>query len=504
MRINIALSLAIGVGGLILAGASLPVDTQITHRTQLGDRTQPYWLVPEQSKMLKVRGGLGIVRLFGALAGATGFGLAMHFAGEDEREQQKFWFRQSALDTVAQKTEQTFAEIDASTELNKKQMEAQAEVDLFSLRVQQNFRDAIGYIPQDYEQPALTHGKPGTLDEFTNPGDKVTESTSAAIEGGDGFKYLDQFLRETCLLWGNQGSGKSWTARLLAQRKKQVGYRLIILDPDSNRSEWLGAESYHLFEDIEKQIRWYITELKKRYRGFNESSVGEDEWRASLEPIAFVCDEITTYENFLDPVLLEEFFKLALTKSRKQEMPCTFIAHNNTQLAFGKKLTGLGNLIEKTLQLELVTTTDLKTLKPKSSGKGRFKGYESNQTIDVLLPKCDRKITDFRVDSTAPSAPSAPSAALDRTEIAQSPAPLLEKALSDSHQPHNPIPTGWKMADPNNMTALVRGVIVACIRTGWTQTRTIQEVFGITRSGSNSSYDLAREIFREISEFIGG
>jgi len=79
--------------------------------------------------------------------------------------------------------------------------------------------------------------------------------------------------------------------------------------------------------------------------------------------------------------------------------------------------------------------------------------------------------------------------------------------LNDSFQPHNPdnpIPQGWKKADPANMTALVRGVIVACIRAGWTQTRTIQEVFGITRSGSNPSYDLAREIFREISESIGG
>ena len=410
----------IGVGGLILAGASLPVDTQITHRTQLGDRTQPYWLVPEQSKMLKVRGGLGIVRLFGAIASATGFGLAMHFAGEDERQQEQFWFRQSALDAVSQKTEQTFAEIDASTELNKKQMEAQAEVDLFSLRLQQNFRDAIGYVPQDYEQPALTHGKPGTLDEMTNPGDKVQQQELGAIEGA--YQYLDMFLRETSLLWGNQGSGKSWTARLLAKRKKEAGYRLIVLDPDSNRSEWVGTESYHLFEDIEKQIRWYIEELKQRYRAFNQSSMSEDEWRSQLEPIAFICDEITTYEIFLDPVLLEEFFKLALTKSRKQEMPCTFLAHNNTQLAFGKKLTGLSNLIEKTLQLELITTTNPQTLKSESSGKGRFKGYESSQVIEVLLPKCDRKITDFRVDSIAPTAPSA---ALDRTNTASE---CLERA----------------------------------------------------------------------------
>lgn len=58
------------------------------------------------------------------------------------------------------------------------------------------------------------------------------------------------------------------------------------------------------------------------------------------------------------------------------------------------------------------------------------------------------------------------------------------------------------MAHPADITPLVRGVIVACIRAGWGQTKTVQEVFGITKSGNNPNYDLAREIFQQISNSI--
>lgn len=491
--------LSLSVAGIVGATA-LQFNDRIEY--EIGNRIEssPAWLVPPKAEFRSIERGYGGIKILLSLLATGGMATVMLIArkeGELEPARQRIKGYQNQADEFEYAAESAYRM--AGTQMRYKKLAEAGEV-AFEGEIEAAYCESLGIDPSQ-QQPALTGT--ATLESVTNPGDKVTDATSKAIESGDEFKYLDQFLRETCLIWGNQGSGKSWTARLLAKRKKQDGYRLIVLDPDSNRSEWQGAESYHLFEDIEKQIRWYISELKKRYRGFNQSTMSEDEWRANLEPIAFICDEITTYENFLDPVLLEEFFKLALTKSRKQEMPCTFVAHNNTQLAFGKKLTGLGNLIEKTLQLELVTTTDPKTLKAKSSGKGRLKGYEFNQIIDVLLPKCDRKITDFRVDQIAPAAPTAPTTAPDRTNDAPTTAPLLHQPFGVSHPPHHPIPEGWKKADPANITPLVRGVIVACVRCGWGQTKTIQEVFGIVKSGSNPSYDLAREIVREISESIG-
>jgi hypothetical protein len=143
-------------------------------------------------------------------------------------------------------------------------------------------------------------------------------------------KWIDNFIRQTALIWGNQGSGKSWMARYIAKRKKDEGYRVVVLDPDSNRAEWEGVESYHDFEEIAEFLSWYVEELKGRYKAFNASNMTEDAWRAKLweegKAIALICEEVTTYVDLIeDKELLTQFFRLGLTKSRKQEMPLTFV-----------------------------------------------------------------------------------------------------------------------------------------------------------------------------------
>jgi hypothetical protein len=212
-------------------------------------------------------------------------------------------------------------------------------------------------------------------------------------------KWIDNFIRQTALIWGNQGSGKSWMARYIAKRKKDEGYRVVVLDPDSNRAEWEGVESYHDFEEIAEFLSWYVEELKGRYKAFNASNMTEDAWRAKLwtegKAIALICEEVTTYVDLIeDKELLTQFFRLGLTKSRKQEMPLTFVSHNNNQTALGG-IKGLANLIEKMLQLELQTDINPETLQPVASGKGAVKLDGSNQWVQVVLPKLERKITNF-------------------------------------------------------------------------------------------------------------
>jgi hypothetical protein len=212
-------------------------------------------------------------------------------------------------------------------------------------------------------------------------------------------KWIDNFIRQTALIWGNQGSGKSWMARYIAKRKKDEGYRVVVLDPDSNRAEWEGVESFHDFEEIAEFLAWYVEELKGRYKAFNASNMTEDAWRAKLwadgKALALICEEVTTYIDLIeDKELLTQFFRLGLTKSRKQEMPLTFVSHNNTQSALGG-IKGLANLIEKMLQLELKTDIDPETLQPVASGKGAVKLDGSNQWVPVVLPKLEEKITSF-------------------------------------------------------------------------------------------------------------
>jgi hypothetical protein len=188
-------------------------------------------------------------------------------------------------------------------------------------------------------------------------------------------------------------------ARYIAKRKKDEGYRVVVLDPDSNRAEWEGVESFHDFEEIAEFLAWYVEELKGRYKAFNASNMTEDAWRAKLwadgKALALICEEVTTYIDLIeDKELLTQFFRLGLTKSRKQEMPLTFVSHNNTQSALGG-IKGLANLIEKMLQLELKTDIDPETLQPVASGKGAVKLDGSNQWVPVVLPKLEEKITSF-------------------------------------------------------------------------------------------------------------
>lgn len=235
---------------------------------------------------------------------------------------------------------------------------------------------------------ALPHGTPGTMDEQARQG-----------KFSSGQAWVNNFVKQTALVWGNQGSGKSWFARYLAQRKVEQGYKVIVLDPDSNPSEWRGVESHHDWEDIASFLRWYVDELTHRYSRFNGSTMTEEEWRGQLwrdgDAIAVICEEVTTWANIIDDQeLLTKFFRLALTKSRKQEMPCTFVSHNNTQSALGN-IKGLANLIGRMLQLQLETQVNPETLQPTASGKGLVKLDGNDEWIPVTLPIIDSKITQF-------------------------------------------------------------------------------------------------------------
>lgn len=237
-----------------------------------------------------------------------------------------------------------------------------------------------------------------SLDDLTRSDDKMTGSEQQALASPD--SWVQNLIKQTCLIWGNQGGGKSWLARHVTLIKKQAGYRVIVLDPDSNKAEWKGVNSYHSWSDIEAQIRTYVSEIEGRLNTFNNSSYSEDEWRAKLwaegKATALICEEVTTYGDFIkDEELLSKFGKLALTKSRKQEMPVTIVAHNNTTTClFGIK--GLYNLVCKMLQVECLAQVDPVTLQPKATGKAKVKLDSSNDWLEVELPKLDAKITDFR------------------------------------------------------------------------------------------------------------
>lgn len=212
-------------------------------------------------------------------------------------------------------------------------------------------------------------------------------------------KYLRSFVSTTCLAWGAQGSGKSWFVRYLAKIKVDKGYRVIVFDPNSNQAAWRGVELINTYEAIEEKMRWYIEEVMSRYQVFTASDYDEDVWRAQLwtdgKAISVICEEVTTYADFIpDTELVKQFIKVATTLSRKQEMPVTFVTHNNTQTCFGN-IKGLGQLIADMQQIKLIPKTDSQTDQPVASGRAQVRSNSEQNWVDVTVPRITSKITDF-------------------------------------------------------------------------------------------------------------
>ncbi|MHC5747462.1 MAG: hypothetical protein ACYTXT_37415 [Nostoc sp.] len=327
---------------------------------------------------------------------------------------------QADLDLIAndRTVDITKAEIYAHTEIEVTQMEASDAI-FEAQTAGMTEEQKADYIKQlrEMKTPYLQGSQ--TLAGTIDPNDKVTGSEAGAMPSAASYAsqdnktaWVQNLVKQTALIWGNQGGGKSWLARYVIQLKKQAGYRVIVLDPDSNRSEWRGVESYHSWDDIEQQIRDYVEELESRLKTFNNSSLSESQWRQKLwaegKALSLICEEATTYGDFIkDAELLDKFGKLALTKSRKQEMPITVVAHNNTQTClFGIK--GLHNLVSKMLQVECLAEVDPVTLQPSSTGFAKVKLDSSNEWLDVNLPKMTAKISDFSDALPAESNPNPP------------------------------------------------------------------------------------------------
>ncbi|WP_242058110.1 MULTISPECIES: hypothetical protein [Nostoc] len=202
------------------------------------------------------------------------------------------------------------AEIYANTEIEVTQMEAsdaifEAQTAGMTEEQKAEYIKTLREMKTPYLQGSQT--LQGTID----PNDKVTGGEQPAFrQVAEGIApqenktaWVQNLIKQTALIWGNQGGGKSWLARYVAKKKKEAGYRVIVLDPDSNRAEWKGVESYHSWEDIEQQIRDYVKELEERLKTFNNSSYSEDQWRQKLwsegKALSLICEEVTTYSDFI-------------------------------------------------------------------------------------------------------------------------------------------------------------------------------------------------------------
>jgi hypothetical protein len=364
-----------------------------------------------------------------------------------------------------------------------------------------------------------------TLDSVTNPRDKVNDRSEAAIgPDADSFgpapnkhAYINGFVSSTCLVWGNQGGGKSWFVRYLVQEKVRRGYRVIVLDPNSNRAEWQGVELYNTYAGIEKMMRWYVGEVQRRYEEFGRSTFTEAEWRARLWEqglaISVICEEATTYADFIkDEELLATFFKVGGTLSRKQEMPVTGVAHNNTQYCFGN-IKNLANLIRRMQQVQLLATTDPATAQPVASGRALVKIDGSDEWIEVEVPKIESKITDFRQSQdrnpdTPPSQPATDNRAylerafnlefdLSKSEQAEPSEPTSEPLNQQQDEDFSDTEPKYTALELNRTQALN---LIKSLRSELNQTQIIERLWDCKKGGSEAW----KRAYAQFKELTGG
>jgi hypothetical protein len=411
---------------------------------------------------------------------------------------------QADLDLIAgdRTVDITKAEIYAHTEIEVTQMEASEaifEAQTAGMTEQQK-QEYIKHL-REMKTPYLQSSQ--TLQGTIDPKDKVTGADSQAIAPIlNPVAWVQNLVKQTCLIWGNQGGGKSWLARYVIQLKKQAGYRVIVLDPDSNRSEWRGVESYHSWDEIEQQIRDYVEELEARLKTFNNSSLSESQWRQKLwsegKALALICEEATTYGDFIkDEELLSKFGKLALTKSRKQEMPLTVVSHNNTQTClFGIK--GLHNLVYKMLQVECLPQVDPITLQPKSTGSAKVKLDSSNEWLDVNLPTMAEKISDFGV-SNRPVTPQDRSSLEELYRRLEFPEPSEAQSEPLNQPPPNDSASNEKRFTPLKLTRDQCQELINQLRTELNQTEIIERLWQCKKGGS-AAWKEAYAQFKEVTE----
>jgi len=478
--------LSLGIAGF--AGAvALPFNDRIEYRIGNRIESQPAWLVPPKAEFRAIERGYGGIKILLSLL-ATGGMITVMLIARREAEQEPI--RQRIKQYQNKAYEFGFAAESAyqmSTTATRYKKLAEADERAFEDELETVYCQSLGIDPQ--QQQALLTGT-ATLESISNPGDKVQAGTAAAIEPEqpektDGPKIPKLIWYPSVLVYGAPGSGKTFFSEQEVGKRLAAGHRVVVLDPHAAYGAWQGCEVIGGGMDypaIDAKLAWFSDEVAKRYK------IVQTTPNPKFQPLTFVCDEFTRWGGKCPNST--DFFEQLVTDIRKVEMFGLIISHTRTLagLANAKGFASLRD--EALLEVEILGNKDEETGRatPRFEAKIKLPGQPLS---DRTLIKLEQK-----------PAPSAPTTAPDITDTAPSPTPLLDKAFSDSHQPHHPIPQGWKMAHPADITPLVRGVIVACIRAGWSQTKTIQEVFGIVKSGNNPNYDLAREVFQQISNSI--
>lgn len=348
--------LAVSITGFVGATA-LQFNDRIEYRIGNRIESNPAWLVPPKAEFKGLERGYGGIKITLALL-ATGASIAMMLLARKEGELEPMRQRIKAYKKKAQEFNHAAEAVYqmAGTQMRYKKL-AEADERAFEDELETTYCQSLGISPQ--KQQAMLTGT-ATLESISNPGDKVEASTAAAIEPEADQTTGPQIPRLTnypaVLIYGPQGSGKTFLAEEEIKRRKEAGHKVTALDPHAGFNSWRDCEVVGAgmdYQAIDAKLADFAAEVKRRYERIR------NEPNPQFAPWTFVCDEFTNWASRCKAS--GDFFQAALSDIRKAKLYILFVSHARTLAGLGDAKGMAATRDAALLEIELLGKIDPET-----------------------------------------------------------------------------------------------------------------------------------------------
>ena len=385
----------LGLGFVGFVGATaLPFNDQIEFQLGKYIDSRPAWLVPPRAEFKSLQRGYGGVKILLSLL-ATGSMVTVMIVARKEGEQEPIRQRIKGYQNQAYEFEYAAesAYLMAQTQQHYKTL-LEADQVAFEGEIETAYLKSMGIDPQQ-QQAALTGNT--KLEGVANPSDKVeAQATSAVLEPEpeqtDGPKIPKLTNYPAVLIYGPQGSGKTFLAEEEIKQRKSAGHKVTALDPHAGFNSWRDCEVVGAGMDyagIDAELADFAAEVKRRYERIRK------EPNPQFTPWTFVCDEFTNWASRCKAS--GDFFQAALSDIRKAKMYVIFVSHARTLAGLGDAKGMAATRDAALLEIELLGQIDPVTTEavPKFEALVKLPGQAQN----------DRKLVKLVKHPTAQNAP---------------------------------------------------------------------------------------------------
>ena len=224
------------------------------------------------------------------------------------------------------------------------------------------------------------------LDELSVKSREVNQLSAAVIESNStiGLKIPKLTNYPAVLIYGPQGSGKTFLAEEEIRERKSAGHRVTALDPHAGFYSWRDCEVIGAGMDyagIDAELADFAAEVKRRYERIR------NEPNPQFQPWTFVCDEFTNWASRCKAS--GDFFQAALSDIRKAKMYALFVSHARTLAGLGEAKGMAATRDASLLEIELFGQIDPETAEavPKFEALVKLPGQSQSDRKLVKLVK---------------------------------------------------------------------------------------------------------------------